>query len=155
MMTVFQHPAIVNRVMVSIALVLVLAGSAFAEKIYVKGKTARMRAGPGTQYQTLWEAPRLTPLEYLARYKAWYAVRDRSGDVAWVHKQVIGKGMSAIVVTKKANIRKTPGTAGPIAFVVETGYLFKVLKKKGTWYKVKDDDGDGGWVLDKLLWVSR
>ncbi|VAX14989.1 hypothetical protein MNBD_NITROSPINAE01-1624 [hydrothermal vent metagenome] len=128
---------------------------ALSEPIYVEGGKAKVRSGPGTSYQVLWEAPKYTPFEYLARFKEWYAIRDKDGDVGWVHKQVIGKGRSAVVVTKKANIRKGPGTKNPIVFSVEKNYLFRVLDKKGAWYKLVDKDGDTGWALDKLLWVSK
>ncbi len=128
---------------------------AIAEEIYVEGSKARMRSGPATKYEVLWEAPKYTPLEYLAKYKDWYVVRDREGDVAWVSNQVIGKGKAAIVTNTKANIRKGPGTNNPIAFSVEEGYVFRVLKKKGDWYNVKDVEGDEGWVIKDLVWVSR
>ncbi len=139
----------------AIALSVVSSTPAFAVKIYVEGKNARLRSGPGVKYQILWEAPRYTPLEYLAKYKEWYAVRDIDGDVAWVNEQVIGKGEAAIVTNKKANIRKGPGTSNPILFFVEKGYLFKVTGKKGDWLKVKAPDGDEGWVFNKLVWISR
>lgn len=133
----------------------VLAGPSFAETIYVEADSARFRAGPGTNYTVLWEAPRYTPLEYLAKYRDWYVIRDYAGDVGWVHQQVIQEGEAAIVTNKKANIRKGPGTKNPIVFWVEEGYRFKVLKKKGSWYHVVDLDGSKGWVLDKLVWTSR
>ena len=128
---------------------------AFADPLHIKLKNARFRAGPGTSYKVLWEAPMFTPLEYLAKYKDWYAVRDREGDVAWVSQQAIGQGEAAIVINKKANIRKGPGTRHQMVFTVDEGYLFKVIEKKGNWYKVKDVEGDEGWVLNKLIWVSR
>ncbi|MGK7346010.1 MAG: SH3 domain-containing protein [Candidatus Nitrospinota bacterium M3_3B_026] len=133
----------------------VFAAPALAENIYVESETARLRAGPGTDYPILWKAPRYYPLEYLCKYQAWYVARDHEGDVGWVHEQVIGKGRAAIVINEKANIRKGPGTNNPIVFVVEKGYLFKVLDEKGAWYKVLDTEGDEGWVYGSLVWVSR
>lgn len=133
----------------------ILATPAIAENIYVDGNSARFRAGPGTDYTILWEAPRYTPLEYLAKYRDWYVIRDHAGDVGWVHQQVIKEGVAAIVTNRKANIRKGPGTKNPIVFWVEEGYRFKVLEKKGNWYHVMDLDGSKGWVLDKLVWTSR
>ena len=132
-----------------------LAGSVNAEQIYVKGKKARFRAGPGTNYSILWESSKYTPLEYLARYKNWYAVRDKDGDVAWVSEQVIATGATCIVINKKANIRRGPGTNTGVAFAVEEGYLFQIIDKKGEWYKVKDAEGDQGWIFSNLVWVSK
>ena len=146
-----------SRVVVMMALLSLAApvSAGWAESIYVEGKSARIRSGPGTNYQILWEAPRYTPLEYLAKYKQWYAVRDYEGDVGWVHQQVIGKGKAAIVTNKKANVRKGPGPSYPIVFTVEKLYRFKVMEEKGDWYKVKDAEGDEGWIFKTLVWVSR
>jgi len=139
----------------ALAALTIWASAAFAEDIYIEGATGRIRSGPGTEYDILWEAARYTPLEYLAKYKDWYAVRDYEGDVGWVHQQVIGKGRAAIVTSKKANIRKGPATSYPIAYSVEQRYLFKVLDEKKGWFKVVDSEGDEGWVYSPLVWVSK
>jgi len=136
-------------------LLVAFSGAAFAETIFVKEKKARFRAGPGTNYDILWEAPQYSPLEFLGKYKAWYVVRDHEGDVGWVHQQVIGKGRAAIVINEKANVRKGPGAKNELIFTVFKGWLFKVLDKKGDWYKVVGADGDQGWVIKNLLWVSK
>ena len=134
---------------------LALVSQAFGEMVYIEGKLAKFRSGPGSNYKVLWEAPRLTPLEFLAKYKDWYAVRDKDGDVGWVNDQVIGKGKSAVVKDKKSEVRKGPGKNNPVAFAVEKNYLFKVLEEKKEWVKVKDNDGDEGWILKESLWISR
>jgi len=148
-------PRTLIRLMLALAILIFSASPLLAESIYVEKDNARFRSGPGTNYQILWESPRYTPLEYLAKYKDWYAVRDHDGDVAWVSDQVIKKGEAAIVTYKKANIRKGPGTNTRIIFFVEKGYLFKVIDKKNGWLKIKAPDGDEGWVLGKLVWTSK
>ena len=145
----------IRAVTLTALLSLVAASSAAAGEIYVEGASARMRSGPGTNYSILWEAPRFTPFEYLAKYKDWYAVRDFEGDVAWVQESVIGAGKAAIVTNKKANIRSAPSQESGIVFWVEKGYLFRVLDQKGDWYKVRDKDNSEGWVNAPLVWVSR
>lgn len=146
-----------TRAAAIVALLLLAAAPspAAAEDIYVEAAAARMRSGPGTNYSILWEAPRNTPFEYLAKYKDWYAVRDFEGDVAWVQESVIGKGKAAVVTNKKANIRSAPSQESAIVFWVEKGYLFRVLDQKGEWYKVRDKDNSEGWVNAPLVWVSR
>ncbi len=140
---------------VAALLALVVPSICYAGTLVYVEKTARFRAGPGTNYQILWEAPKYTPLEYLARYGKWYAVRDRDGDVGWVHKTSLGKGRAAIITVKKANVRKEPNVESIVKFTVEERYLFKVLEDKNGWLKVVDIDGDQGWIPAKLLWVSR
>ncbi|MBI5815202.1 MAG: SH3 domain-containing protein [Nitrospinae bacterium] len=128
---------------------------ASSETVYIEGKAAKFRSGPGTNYKVLWEAPVFTPLEFLAKFKDWYAVRDKDGDVGWVHNQVIAKGKAAVVTDKKADVRKGPGKDKPMAFAVEKGYLFRVVDEKKEWAKVKDAEGDEGWILKESLWMSR
>jgi SH3-like domain-containing protein len=139
-----------------LALALIMsAHCAWAETIYVNTDKAKLRSGPGTSYKTLWEARKYTPLEYLAKYKDWYVARDYQGDVGWIQEQSVAKGRAAIVIGKKANIRKGPGPNHPMLFTVEERYLFKVVEEKKEWVKVLGADGDGGWVLKELLWMSR
>lgn len=138
------------------ALALVLtAHGAWAEPIYVKTDKAKLRSGPGTTYKVLWEARKYTPLEYLAKHKDWYVARDYQGDVGWVQEQSVSKGVAAIVIKKKADIKKGPGQGHPTLFTVEERYLFKVVEEKKEWVKVQGADGDGGWVLKEMLWISR
>ena len=127
----------------------------WAEPLYTNIESSRFRSGPGSSYKILWTSEKYTPLEYLAKYKDWYVVRDYEGDVAWVHKVAVEKGLAAIVTKKKANVRNKPSTSSDIVFTVEKGYPFKVVETKGSWYKVEDSQGDTGWVLDQLVWVSR
>jgi len=139
-----------------LALALIMsAHCAQAEAIYVNTDKAKLRSGPGTSYKALWEARKYTPLEYLGKYKDWYVARDYQGDVGWIQEQSVVKGRAAIVIGKKANIRKGSGANHPIHFTVEERYLFKVVDEKKEWVKVLGADGDGGWVLTELLWMSR
>lgn len=131
------------------------AHCAWAEPIYVKIDKAKLRSGPGANYKVLWEARKFTPLEYLAKHKDWYVARDYQGDVGWIQDQSVAKGAAAIVIKKKANIKKGPGANNPTLFTVEERYLFKVVEEKKEWVKVQASDGDGGWVLKELLWMSR
>ncbi len=149
-----------NKIVVLILSVIVIssisgATIADAELIYVNADKARFRSGPGTQYDVIWEAPKYYPLEYLAKYKDWYVARDIDGLVGWVHEQVIGKGMAAIVTNMKGNVRKGPGTEYPILFTVEKGWLVKVLENKAPWYHVVDTEGDKYWIFEKLIWMSK
>lgn len=138
------------------ALALALAAHcAWAEPIYVKIDKAKVRSGPGTNYKVLWEARKFTPLEYLAKHKDWYVARDYQGDVGWIQEQSVAKGAAAIVIKKKADIKKGPGKAQPTIFTVEERYLFKVVEEKKEWVKVQGADGDSGWVMKEALWMSR
>ena len=50
----------------------------------------------------------------------------------------------------KANIRSGPGTNYKVNHTVGKFFPLQILKKKGDWYRVKDFEGDIGWVYRKL-----
>ncbi len=55
------------------------------------------------------------------------------------------------VRAREANVRSGPGTEFEILWGAGRYYPFKVLEKRGGWVKVKDFEGDIGWVYSKLL----
>ncbi len=55
------------------------------------------------------------------------------------------------VKTKKANLRKGPGTQYEKLWQVFQYMPFKQLKKQGSWYRVQDVDGDVYWLHKKLV----
>ena len=55
------------------------------------------------------------------------------------------------VVGKIANIRTGPGTKYDIFCKAEKYYPLNVIKKSGNWYKVKDFEGDVGWIHKSLV----
>ncbi len=50
-----------------------------------------------------------------------------------------------------ANIRSGPGTKYDIIWKVEQYHPFLVIKKTGTWYRIKDFEQDEGWAHKSLL----
>ncbi len=52
---------------------------------------------------------------------------------------------------KKANLRSGPGTKNPISWEVFQYMPLQKQKKKGSWIKVKDFEGDQHWVYKKLV----
>ncbi len=51
-----------------------------------------------------------------------------------------------VTVKKKANVRKGAGVNHPIHFTAFQYYPLEVLEEKGKWLKVRDYEGDVGWV---------
>ena len=126
--------------------------AASAEAIMANHKEAKIRNGPGTDYIVLWRPRLYTPLEVLAKYKDWYAVRDSEADVGWIHKSGVAKSKAAIIIGKYLNVRNEPNLDARILFQAPKNYTFKVMETKGEWYKVKDPEGDEGWIFRKGVW---
>jgi len=60
-------------------------------------------------------------------------------------------GKRLAVSVARANIRSGPGTNHNILWSAEKYYPFDVLKKSGRWYKIRDFEGDEGWIHVSLL----
>lgn len=55
------------------------------------------------------------------------------------------------VAVDKANVRSGPGTNNEILWSVGKYYPVDIIKKSGNWYKIRDFEGDIGWIYRTLL----
>lgn len=66
---------------------------------------------------------------------------------AWsVHAQELVSVRSPVI-----NLRAGPGTDAEVLWQVKRGYPLQVLQRQGEWLKVRDFEGDEGWVAN---WVT-
>lgn len=139
-------------IIITVFSVLMLCPVARAERLAVAQPVANIRSGPGTNYHILWKIGRYHPLFIIKKSDAWYYFRDFEGDEGWVHKSLLGNTSTVITQKDTCNVRTKPGTKYPIAFTVEKGIPFKVIRRKGVWIHVQHDDGDKGWIHRSLVW---
>ena len=135
-----------------IVCILFSSATAVAERVAAAVPVANIRSGPGQQHDILWQIEMYHPLEIVKKQGAWYQFRDFDSELGWVHKSLVKKMDTVITAKEKCNIRTGPGTRYKIAFTVERGIPFKVLKRKGNWLQVQHADGDKGWIFKTLLW---
>jgi len=55
-----------------------------------------------------------------------------------------------VSVTQRANMRAGSGTQHEALWVLEAGYPLRVTDRRDNWVKVKDFEGDAGWVYRPL-----
>ncbi len=123
-----------------------------AQRVTVKAGIANIRSGPGTKYEVLWQVEQYHPFLVIEKKGNWYKVKDFEGDMAWIHKSLLGKMTGVITRKTKSNVRSKPTTKSKILFTVERGVPFKVLKKKGDWINIEHADGEKGWIFKTLVW---
>ena len=71
----------------------------------------------------------------------------------WV-LSVPASGITMVSVAgEKVNLRKGPSTQYPVIWELGNGFPLRVVGSQGNWIKVKDFEGDVGWIFKKL--VSR
>jgi SH3-like domain-containing protein len=141
-----------NYSIVVILIIILVAGTALAQRLTVVAPVANIRSGPDTKSDILWKVEKYYPIFVIKKSGSWYQFRDFEEDTGWVHKSLIGKVRAVITKKDLCNIRAKPGTREKILFTVEKGIPFKVLKKKGRWLHVEHADGDRGWIHDSLVW---
>jgi SH3-like domain-containing protein len=135
-----------------ILVILLTAGTVWAERLSISVPKANIRSGPGTQYDVLWNCEKYYPLIVLKKNGDWYRFKDFENDEGWIHKSIVDNTRSVITKNDKSNVRSGPGTRFNIVFTVEKGVPFKVIEKKGQWLHIQHADGDQGWIYEPLVW---
>ncbi len=144
---------IVKIIIITLALPMIMPGLGFAQqRATVTASIANMRSGPGTKYDVLWQVEKYHPVIIVEKRENWYKIKDFQNDVAWIHKSLLGKVQGVITVKEKCNVRSKATTKSTVAFTVEKGVPFKVLEKKGDWFRIEHADGDVGWIYKTLVW---
>ena len=133
-------------------LILLLAGTAGAERLAVSAPVANIRSGPGTRHDVLWKVEKYFPVRIIEKSGEWYHFEDFEGDKGWVHQSLVRKIPAVVTKNDACNIRSGPGTNHKIIFTVERGIPFKVLERKGSWIHIEHADGDKGWIHKSLIW---
>ena len=54
-----------------------------------------------------------------------------------------------------ANLRTAPGRSGPVLWRFDRGYPLEVLERRGGWLKVRDFEGEQGWVAASTTGPAR
>lgn len=132
-------------------------GSVLAEMVAINGNEINMRSGPGKKYKVIWKLGDGFPLKVLKHSGKWLRVQDFEGTIGWVHKGVANRTPHMIVkvhkkTKKQINVRSGPGTNKRIVAKAYYGVVFKTLKQKSGWVKVKHGNRVTGWVKRSLLW---
>lgn len=123
-----------------------------AQRMAVKVSLANVRGGRSTKASILFRVPKYYPFKILRKAGNWYRVEDFENDRGWVYASLLGKIWAVVTKVKTGNIRSGPGLKYRIVFTAEKGVPFRVLKKKGSWLKIKHVDGDSGWIHRKIVW---
>jgi SH3-like domain-containing protein len=133
-------------------LIMLLAGTAGAERLAISAPVANIRSGPGINHEVIWKVQKYFPIRVIEKSDKWYHFEDFEDDRGWVHESLVGKISTVITNNDACNIRSGPGTDNAILFTVEKGIPFKVLERQGSWIHIEHADGDKGWIHKSLVW---
>lgn len=125
--------------------------SAPAPFVSLKSSEVNLRVGPGKEYPISWILMRANlPISLLAEFDQWRKIKLMDGTTGWVHKNMISRRPSAVIVTDFAILYKHSSEKYPIA-KIEKDVILRILKRDDDWVKVEINN-QKGWVKKKCLW---
>jgi SH3-like domain-containing protein len=134
-------------------LLLLISGSARASAmVSVAAGGASLRSGPGDKHPVTWNLGAGFPLRAVEELGEWYRVEDFDGDSGWLRKEQAVREPHVIVKAERAEVRSGPSDRYRVVGKASRGVVFKVLKVKEKWIKVRHADGLTGWVSRALTW---
>jgi SH3-like domain-containing protein len=129
------------------------AGVTHAQQfVSISSKTANVRAEPNTRAEKLWELNQGYPLAVAQRQGKWLKVRDFEGDLGWIYRPLTGNNPHHVVRAKVANMRAAPQPTARVVGKLEQYELVQTMGKRNGWINVKRNNGQKGWVAQRLVW---
>lgn len=118
--------------------------------VSLKSSEVNMRVGPGKEYPISWVFMRAyLPMQLIAEFDQWRKVKFMDGTTGWVHKNMISRKSTAIVLNSTV-MYKFSSKKYPIA-KLEKGVVVEVDKSDGEFIKVRIGNLKG-WVEKEFLW---
>jgi uncharacterized protein YgiM (DUF1202 family) len=127
-----------------------------ARGLCVQNSFANLRAGPGVHHEKTGQIFRYTPLQFQAKEKGWYQVKDLDGKMHWVREDLVTEAYRCVQVKSEyANLRSGPGTGHSMTGAQKADRLvpFRWIREQGAWVEVEDSEGDKVWIHRPLLWI--
>lgn len=118
----------------------------------LKADEVNLRTGPGQNYPIEWVYKRRAlPVEITAEFESWRRVRDYQGTEGWVHKSLLSRHRTALIVKNERALRREPDDSSPVLLRAAPNVQVAVLSCDGSWCQVEVQDVEG-WVHQKALW---
>lgn len=132
------------------------SGLALPRFVSLGAREVNMRAGPGAQYPIKWLYRRPGyPVMVEAEFDIWRKVRDREGEVGWIHGSLLsGRRMVVITAPTRQPVRtlyEAPHPASVPVMRAEDGVQGELRKCRGGWCEIRID-GKKGWLPAEQLW---
>ncbi len=152
-------------------------GSSTLTKGFVTGSRVHLRSGPSLNDHIKAKVLKGQTVFIADRHGDWYRVRVQDGEAGWIHSSLVkcgqeepeagaatatpepaaaasggsGEVLTAWIAEDIVNVRYGPGTDHGVKMKLSRGAKVKVLELSGHWCKIKDADGDTGWVAGWVM----
>ena len=119
--------------------------------VSLKSPEINMRVGPGKEYPISWVFMKANlPMILVAEFDQWRKVRFYDGTEGWVHKNMISRKNTAVVIKDCAIMYKYSSRSQPIA-KIEKNVIVKVIKREDDYVKI-DINNMRGWTSKEDIW---
>jgi SH3-like domain-containing protein len=120
----------------------------------LKAERVFVRQGPSSENPVSWVYVRKGwPVEVIAEQDVWRRIRDRDGQMGWIHSRLLDGARTAIVqgTSMQALRGKPEDGARPVAWA-EPGVLLKLKRCNEAWCEVEGGNGVDGWLERAAVW---
>lgn len=125
--------------------------------VSLASNTARMRYGPGFEYDVKWVYRRKShPLEVIAEFANWRKMRDHTGASGWMHHSLLSGMRTAVIAPWDEQLHmllaETHASSSVVA-KMEPGYIVRVTSCGPLWCAVSSlSNRYAGHVRRNVLW---
>lgn len=121
--------------------------------VIVKTEKANVRKSPSTESDILWKFEEGTAFQCLATRGSWYKIKYQD-KIAWVSSSITwGFCTNRIFSANKdlARVHALPNHNSKVKLKVIIYAPLELIKIQGSWYYVRDFEGDKGWIHKRYL----
>lgn len=132
------------------------ASTSFPVFLTLKSSEINLRDGPGKEYPIVWiyRYPGL-PVKIVREYNFWFYVCDPDGSKGWIHRSLLGKKNTIMVLAPRMVLYTQPCRDAPPLAHVERGVIGSIIERKDGWVRIvipHEKSHYSGWALTSDLW---
>jgi SH3-like domain-containing protein len=137
-----------------VALAVLFCASAQAvDFVSVSEKSAILYDAPSVKAKKLFVVNRYMPFEMVISLNNWSKVRDNSGAMYWIEKQMLTNKRFVFALSSVVDIVAQPAPGATRLFQVRKQVALEYLESSGDgWIKVRHQDKDVGYVRSTDVW---
>ena len=118
----------------------------------LRADTVHLRTGPGKRYPVDWIfISRNMPVEITAEFENWRKVRDWQGTEGWVHRALLSKKRTAVVIAGIQPLRRNPDPSSALTARVMEKVVGRLLRCAGEWCRLEIGK-HRGWMRRSHIW---
>ena len=129
--------------------------SSFSKDEYfltLRNEKVNLRQGPSFEYPVkIFYKKKYLPVLIEDTFENFRKIKDHENNTGWIHISQLSKKKAAIVMVDDLIVFNKPTVFSAPNVILRKGRIFKVIKCKKNWCKIKVDKYKG-WIKKDSLW---